>query len=214
MSCGWAIQHDNDLKHTARISETLEKISTNLEGQSKCITEVEQRVSDIEDYMAGLETRLAETEKKVKQMADVMDDLENHCRRDNIRVLNLEEGTEGKNPIHCIKIDRAHRSLGTRGARPQPVIIALHNSRDKPRILAATRAKPNLEYEGRRIFIHQDLSSAVRERRRAFNVCKALIDKRIRFNMRYPAVLSINLNGTEHRFQTRSEAEDFLKTLE
>lgn len=95
------------------------------------------------------------------------------------------------------------------------MVIKLHNSRDKPRIMAAKRAKSNLEYEGKRIFIHQDLSSAVRERRRAFNsVCQALMDKGICFNMRFLATLTVNHNGTEHKFETRRDAENFLNTLE
>lgn len=63
-------------------------------------------------------------------MADGIEDVENRSRRDNIRILNLEEGTEGKEPIQFfetwlptvlglstsaersrIKIDRVHRSL-------------------------------------------------------------------------------------------------------
>lgn len=219
----------------SKFSKTLEKISSTLESQSKRITAAEQRVSDVEDTVAGLELRVAEAEKKIKIMADSMDDMENRSRRDNIRILNLEEGTEGKRPIQFfeswlptvlglegspgtksrIKIDRAHRRLGPRGARPHPVIIKLHNSRDKPRIMAALRAKPNLEYEGKKILIHQDLSTAVRERRRAFNsVCQALIDKGIRFSMRFPATLTVNHNSTEHKFETRRGAENVLNTLE
>lgn len=219
----------------SKISETLEKNSTTLESQSKPITVVEQLVSDVEDIVDGLEVILTEAEKKIMEMAVGMDDMENRSRRGNIRVLNLEEGTEGKCPIQFfeswlptvlgleaspgtksrIKIDRAHRSLGPWGAHPRPVVIKLHNSRDKPRIMGAMRAKPNLEYVGKRIFIHQDLSSAVRERCHAFNsVCQALIDKGIRFNMRFPATLTVNHNGTEHKFETRRDAENFLNTLE
>lgn len=49
--------------------------------------------------MTDLETRLAIAEKKIKQMADGMDDIVNQSRWDNICVLNLEEGMEGKRPI-------------------------------------------------------------------------------------------------------------------
>lgn len=219
----------------SKMSETLEKISSTLETQSKRISVAEQRVSDVEDTVTGLETRLADAEKKLRVMADSLDDMENRSRRDNIRVLNLKEGVEGKRPIDFfetwlptvlkleaspgnkrrIKIDRAHRSLGPRGARPRPVIIRLHNSRDKLKIMAAVRATQDLEYEGQRIFIHQDLSSTVRERRRAFNgVCQALIQKGIRFNMRFPATLMVNHNGTEQRFETPRDAENFVSTLE
>lgn len=218
-----------------KFTETLEKISTTLESQSKRIAEAEQRVSDVEDMVTGLEGRLAEAERKIKVMADRIDDMENRSRRNNIYVLNLKKGMEGKHPINffetwlptalglevspgaksSIKIDCAHRRLGLRGARPRPVINKFHNSRDKPRIMAAVRATPNLEYEGQRILINQDLSSAVRERRRAFNdVCQTLIDKGIHFGMRFPATLIVNHNGTEHRFGTRRDAENFLNTLE
>ena len=49
--------------------------------------------------------------------------------------------------------------------------------------------------------------SAVRVKRRAFNnVCHVLIDERICFNMRFPATLCVNHNGTEHKFETRRDA--------
>ena len=78
---------------------SMTKISTSLESQSKPITATEQWVSDVEDMVADLETRLTEAEKKMKQMAEGMDDMVNQGRRENIRVLNLEEGMEGKLPI-------------------------------------------------------------------------------------------------------------------
>lgn len=156
------------------------RLSTKLEGQSKCITETEQRVSEGEGMMTGLDGRLAEAEREIKVMAYCMGDMENGSKQDNICVLNLKEGTEGKRPITFfetwlpdakshIKIDRAHCSLGLRGMLPRLEIIKLQNSGDKPRITAAVRQRPNLEYEGQRIFIHQDLSTAVRERRQAFS---------------------------------------------
>lgn len=173
-----------------KFTETLEK--TTLENQSRRFAEAEQRVSGVEDSVTDLDGRLAEAERKIKLMADCMNDMENRSRRNNICILNLKEDTEEKRPVNFfetwlptvlglqaspgakdrIKIDLAHRSFGLRGARPRPVIIKLHNSSDKPRIMAAVRAAPNLEREGQRIFIHQDLSPAVREKRRAFNtVC-------------------------------------------
>lgn len=54
---------------------------------------------DVEDIVAGLEVRLTVAEKNIEEMAVGMDDMENRSRRDNICVLNLEEGMEGKHPI-------------------------------------------------------------------------------------------------------------------
>ena len=94
------------------------------------------------------------------------------------------------------------------------VIIKLHNSRDKPRILAAARKAKNLEHGGSRIFIHQDLSNAVRLKRRSYNdVVRKFIDMDIRFMMRFPARLVIQHNGTERSFKDAKEAQRFLATL-
>ncbi|CAI5644697.1 unnamed protein product [Oreochromis niloticus] len=217
------------------LSGTLEKISSSLENISKRVTEAEQRISDVEDGVTDLAGRLAEAEEKIKIMAKSLDDLENRSRRDNIRIINLKEGAEGDSPIQFfeawlpatlglgnsstgkarIKIDRAHRGLGLRGAHPRPVIIKLHNSRDKQRIMAAVRAAPELHYDGQRIFIHQDFSYAIREKRRGFNAsCRALIDKGIHFRMRYPATLVLNHNGTEHKFDSPKDAQSFINALD
>lgn len=83
----------------SKISETLKKISSTSESQSKCITSVDMRISDVQDTVAGLEVRLAKAEKKIKAMTDSMDDMENQSRQDNTRILNLELGMEGKCPI-------------------------------------------------------------------------------------------------------------------
>lgn len=219
----------------SRFSETLDKISTTLENHSTRITAAEQRVSDVEDEVTGLGKRLLEAEKKIALLANCVDDLENRSRRDNIRIINLKEGMEGTNPIHFfetwlpsflgldkrpnritrIKMDRAHRSLGPRqGTRPRPVIIKLHNSSDKQRIMAAVKAAPVLEHDGLRITFSQDFSSVVREKRRAFNeVCRALIERGIRFNMRFPATLMLKHRGAKHTFTSPKDVEAFIKAL-
>lgn len=218
----------------SKFSETLDKVSTTLEDHSARITAAEHRVSGVEDEVSVMAERLKEAEKKISLLTSCVDDLENRSRRDNIRITNLKEGAEGTNPIQFfetwlpsllgldkgsgtmkrIKMDRAHRSLAPPGPRPRPVIIKLHNSTDKQRIMAAVRASPELEHDGQRIYIHQDLSSAVREKRRGFNaMCRALIAKGIRFNMRFPATLTLKHHGIVHKFSTPNDAQAFVDSL-
>uniref|UniRef100_A0A3P9HGA3 Uncharacterized protein n=1 Tax=Oryzias latipes TaxID=8090 RepID=A0A3P9HGA3_ORYLA len=148
----------------SKLSETLDRFSATLESHSK-------------------REKVTKTEKKIKELEAGMVEMENRSRRDNIRILNLKEGREGNQPLQFfeswlptllgldanpaiksrIKIDRAHRGLGPRNARPRPVIINLHNSRDKSWILTALRKKPTLEHDGQRIYIQQDLSAAARQ---------------------------------------------------
>lgn len=215
----------------SKLTDALEKIASSLEGQCKRITEAEQRISTAEDRVVELERRLEQVESRQVIMAEQLDDAENRSRRDNIRILNLKEGTEGEHPLQFfeswlpstlgfpadkgrIKLDRAHRAGGPRRDRPRPVIIRLHNSRDKPRILSAARKAKNLEHGGSRFFIHQDLSSAVRQKRRSFNdVVQKFIDKGIKFTMRFPARLVVQHNGAEHSWDNAEDARHFVDML-
>lgn len=84
-------------------------------------------------------------------LTEKADNIENKTRQDHIRIVRLKEGAEGNQQVlffECwlpkilnldtkqgvIKTDRAHRSLGLSREDPvRPVIIRLHNSRDKQR---------------------------------------------------------------------------------
>lgn len=140
----------------ARLNATLESISNKLDTQAKRITEAEERVSTMEDKETNLEQQLKESQTQIQALTEVAGDMENRNRRDNIRITNLQEGLEGKQPVQFfeawlpmviglemekgrIKIDRAHRSLAPRVQRNWPVIIKLHNSRDKLKILSQSR---------------------------------------------------------------------------
>lgn len=215
----------------SKLTDALEKIASSLEGQSKRITEAEQRISSVEDQIIALERRFEQVQSKQATMAEQLDDAESRSRRDNLRILNLLEGMEGEHPLQFfeswlptvlglpttkgrIKFDLAHRTAGPRGDRPRPVIVKLHNSRDKLRILSAARKAKNLEHGGSRIFIHQDLSNAVRQKRRSFNdVVQKLIDKGVRFRMQFPARLVVQHNGAEHSFDSAEAARHFVDRL-
>lgn len=89
--------------------------------------------------------------------------------------------------------------LRDRGERPRPVIIKLHNSVDIQQITAAIREWRQLTYEGQKLCVQQDLSTAVKETLRGFNkVCERLIGLDVRFTMRFPAVLTFTYNGKKH----------------
>uniref|UniRef100_A0AAY4D8Z2 Uncharacterized protein n=1 Tax=Denticeps clupeoides TaxID=299321 RepID=A0AAY4D8Z2_9TELE len=200
---------------------------------TKRITEAESRVSHTEDEVVELHNKIAALEKAVQSLSEKAEDAENRSRRDNIRIVGLKEGAEGGRPVEffqtflpkllgietkhdAVKIDRAHRTLGPlKPNRTRPVVIKLHNYTDKTKILAAAKKKGHLTYEGSNIFITQDLSVRVREARRAFNnVCGQLIQRGVRFAMRYPANLRFNLNGSDYSFHCAQDAQTFLSRLD
>lgn len=215
-----------------KFAGALDAIASRIEDNTKRISEAEHRVSDIEDNATEMGNKLKETEKLVRVLLEKVDDLENRSRRDNIRIVGLKEGYEGSQPnvffaswlpkvleLSTVKghfkIDRAHRSLGPqRGDRPRPVIIKLHNFTDKQRIMSAMKIKRHLEVDGQKVFIHQDLSSMVKEKRRGFNkACEDLIKRGIRFTMRFPALLCFTHEGKKYSFQNPQSAQASLDAL-
>lgn len=216
-------------KKFTELHSILDKLSSRVEDNTKRITETENRISDDEDRITTLENKLAELEQRVKILTDRAEDSENRSRRENIRIIGLKEGAEGNQAVRffetwlpdtlgletkrgSIKIDRAHRALGPpKKNYNRPVIIKLHNFSDKQRILAAVRGKGEITYQGNKIYIRQDLSAQVRDARRQFNgVCERLIQRGLRFQMRYPASLCFTFDGEERSFKSPQEAEDFL----
>lgn len=217
----------------ARFESTLDTITSRLEDNTKRITEAENRVSRTEDKMAELHNKISSLEKTVQSLSERAEDAENRSRRDNIRIIGLKEGAEGRQPVKffetwlpklleietkhgTIKIDRAHRTLGPlKPNRARPVLIKLHNYSDKTKILAAAKKKEHLTHEGSGIHITQDLSVKVREARRAYNdVCGQLIQRGVRFVMRYPSNLCFTHNGSDHSFHSAQDAQTYLNGLD
>ncbi|KAK7895357.1 hypothetical protein WMY93_020682 [Mugilogobius chulae] len=171
-------------------------------------TESEARISGLEDDIAPMKRKMEELEKTNKELISKVVDLEGRSRRDNIKLLNLAEATEGGNPIEffegfipkllklpvtSVAIDRAHRGFGAPGdgssRRPRPVYIKLQRSRDVRMILLEAKRHGKIQYEDTYLQIVPDIPQSVRIARRAFNtVCAHLIERNTRFQMAYPAV--------------------------
>lgn len=224
-----------------KLKKVTDKLSTLISQNEQRFAEVEERVSTAEDTIetlqtkvTGLETKLqkndTDLETKLKKMSDKLMDLESRSRRDNLKIINLKEGIEGTDPKGflesmlpsllslqttkgTVKIDRAHR-VGKPGDKPRAMILKLHNSDDKDRIMRVVKTKKPLVLDGVKLSIFPDLPPAIREQRQTFNeVCEALINKKIRFRMKYPATLCFTHGDKEHSFETPDKAQAFLNTL-
>lgn len=165
----------------------------------KVTISVLQKLSEfltLKDNVTVTENKLRDTEKLMQKLYEKVDNLENRSRRDNIQVLGLKKGAEGSQPVAFfsswltkvlglditkghIKVDCAHRSPSPqRGDRPRLVLIKAHNFSDKQHIMSAIKTKCFLEVDGQKVFIQQDLSSAVKEKCRSFNSsCEVLIQR-------------------------------------
>lgn len=194
------------------------------------LTEAETRISGLEDEVTPLKRKVAELARANTELMAKITDIESRTRRDNIRILNLRESTEGSDPVAYfekflpkllqlpvadIQIDRAHRGFGVPSdGRPRPVVIKIHRSKDVSSILSAARRMDNLQHEDRPLRIVPDIPPSVRVARRAFNdICTDLIKKNIRFRMTFPAVLSFEISGVKKSFKDPKDARAFLASL-
>lgn len=218
-------------KKMTLFSNKLDTITAKIESEARRLDLAEQRISNTEDSMVELEAKIASAEEKLASITDRLDDQEARSRRDNIKILNLKEGMEGRNaltffetwiprllnletPNGRITLDRCHRLGRPRPGAPRPVIMKLHYPVDKVKILSAVAGR-KLEFEKNIIFIRQDFPQNVSQQRRAFSeVCRKLIAKNIRFRMRFPAILEFTHDKKEYSFDTAAAASVIVDALD
>lgn len=219
----------NILKPVTEMSEKLDKIVDRLGT-------VEQRVSDLEDNVAANTPRLESVESALKKAMEKLENYENQSRRQNVRIIGLKEGTEGKNPLvffekwipealnmdmkgERLKIERAHRvgppveSTGRRG--PRAVLARLHDYTDRQRILRAARDKGRVSMDGQVVSFYQDFSAEIVKRRQeSADARRRLREAGIKYAFAYPAVIRVlPPNGKPISLSTMKEINDYVKTL-
>lgn len=181
------------------------------------------------DRVTALEQSNQAIAKDCKKLQDKCLDLENRSRRQNLRLVGIEEGAEGGNIIRFLTeffpdvlgaenfhspviIDRAHRTLAPRpaaGERPRAILVRLHYM-DKLKILDLGKAKGRLMYKGAQVHIFPDMSPEVTRLRAAFNpVKRKLCEANIAYSLFYPARLAITVDGIRHSFDSPRAAKEF-----
>ncbi|CAI5663137.1 unnamed protein product [Oreochromis niloticus] len=131
--------------------------------------DLSRRVRELKNVCSNL------SESNTKFLAKVTD-LESRSRRQNLRILGLEEGVEDGRPTEFFadllcevfgkerlptrpEIDRTHRIPAAKpapGQRLCPVIIRLHRYQVKDHLILEARRGGKLEYHGRQIRMVED----------------------------------------------------------
>lgn len=133
-------------------------------------------------------------EVQLKKALDRQENFENQTRRQNIRIIGLKEGAEGKTPVDIfenwipdvlnmpkdrIKIERAHRTgpplrVAVKEG-PRAVLVRFHNYTDKQRILYAAKNRGTINIDGGNVSFYQDFSTeVVRKRKETANASRLL----------------------------------------
>ncbi|XP_059820700.1 uncharacterized protein tex30 isoform X1 [Hypanus sabinus] len=199
------------------------------------LTEVSKHVSLMEDAAESYERRIKELERWLgslisqnTQLQAKVDYLEAQSRRQNIRIIGVQEKAEnnkltdfvatlllkllGEEHFHqLIKVDHAHRRLApAKNGRPRAIIARLHHFRLKSWCYSCRERAPLL-YDRRPVFTYLDLTSATMRKRQDFQhveeKCKA---RKIRCGFQYPAMFVVTVNNSTSTFSTAAITEEFL----
>lgn len=209
----------------------LEPLQQMVESNTSTIKELERSSSDHSDRITELENLFSTFNDRLNQLDAKCEDLEGHSRRNNIRLVGLPEGNEGSRPTEYVAqllqdilqlrdkplLDRAHRTLREKpkkGQPPRPLVIRVHYFHVRTDILQRAAELSPLNYDGKRLSIFADYTTAVAKKRSAFRDVKRVLHScpGIKFGLLFPAVLRITTaDGVSHKFVEPSEALDFIR---
>lgn len=125
------------------------------------LTSMETALSDHSDRLTSLEGQMKQLQTENGQLKQKTEDLENRSRHNNIRVVGLPEGSEGRSTTEFMskflvdilkydtfttppELDRAHRTLRPKpaeGEQPRPMIIRFLCYKQREQMIALARKK-------------------------------------------------------------------------
>ncbi len=191
-------------------------------------------MSDLEGTSMANAPRLESMETTLKRALQQLDSFEKQSRRQNMRIMGLKEGVEGKDLVtffekwipevfgmqgDWVKIKRAHHTgpplkLSGKDAS-RAVLVRLHNYTDKRRILYVAKSKGRLKVEGQDVSFYQDFSAEVVKRRKeSASARRRLREAGIKYTFVYPCVIKISHpNGKTSSHSNMEEIKDYIKRL-
>ncbi|KAJ8378803.1 hypothetical protein AAFF_G00236200 [Aldrovandia affinis] len=222
-----------EMEDLKTIKQTTASVEAKLSSLLTRVTEVEERVSELEDTLMQHKGNPPPTKADMEDILERLAMAEDRSRRNNLRFVGFAEGVEGRDiivflnkffasafdtdvPVGGFEIERAHRIRARRPApsdRPRTIIAAFLRHQDRQRILQAARGTRRIEWEGKQVMIFPDFSRETQDKRASFRQCKkALHERKIKFSLLYPALLSIKVGeGAPRVFDNPQSAMDFIQ---
>lgn len=182
----------------------------------------------MEDATEGLINNRDQDEKRMDAMWNRLQMLENHSKRNNVRLVGLKEtyGTNGTMES-CVRrvlseglgvdgefeVERAHRSLAplpNDGQPPRPVLIRFLRKSARDKVVKAARERRGIDWEGIRLSLFPDMTQELAEKRKTFTtVERALQRLNVRYTLAHPA--SLRFTWKNQIFTSAKDAEKFIR---
>ena len=222
--------------------ESFTRLETSVGGLSAQLTKLEKRVVDAEERITTTEETTATHGKAIAfllqreaELFERCEDLENRHRRQNLRLYQVPEESEGRDMVAFIKkllptvltnlplteadirIDRAHRALMPKPKEndpPRSIVIKFADYTVKEQILQHAWRQRTVKMGEKQIYFDNDYSPELQKNRaRVRYVVKQLKEKNIKAKCMYPARLRMMVGTEEKTFQTVMDAAPELKDL-
>lgn len=216
-------------KHLAENGNILRSLKEQADIHAKKFSTVFNQIDSIHANLRKNEKETSACSAEVTKLQKKLDDLEDRSRRNNVRLVGLPTGAEGKDPrsylqkmlptwipqlgSEPLEIDRAHRIFSNSTARPRTMIFRLLRYTDRQAILeGARKAKPTLP-DGTQLQFFADYGPGTMNERQKYKEIRAkLWQRKIDAYLIYPAILKVNYKGMKMSFNSAEEARENLKT--
>lgn len=210
-----------------KVIEDVQKESTTLATR---IDDLEEGAHCYANWVVELEAKVTTLSSQVTRLMDKTEDLECQQRRDNCRLIGVEEGVGAIRPEKAIAqllqetlglgytptLDLGHRSLQPRpkdGDTPRPIIIKFHYSQEKVDVLQKAMGAGPIFHNGKCFHIYPDYSATVKKRRAAFTEVWGLLRRcpGVKYGLLYPATLKITTSaGEQTSFEDPTKAKHYI----
>lgn len=213
--------------------QQLTEIISEITSVNQKLAEAETRIGRVEDRVQNVEQLMSKMIKVINQQENKLLDQEGRSRRENIRLYNVPEGSEGTSMVTFVEkllrdtleilpntdlgIERAHRALapkpsGDGGGKPRSIIIKFHRYRIKEEILHKAWAKKKVLLNERPIYFDQDYPPPILQKRKEYSEAKRILkQKQIRFQTPFPAKLRVFYDDGMRLYQSAGEATADMK---
>ncbi|KAL7856229.1 hypothetical protein AOLI_G00198330 [Acnodon oligacanthus] len=219
--------------NTAELQNSIAGLCSTLNGLIAMVTDAEQRISEAQDTVSRHEQLVTQLLKDNESLKSKVDYLENYSRRNNVRIMGLKEGTEGRDPVKVfgewlpqvlgaayfsslLDIERAHRTPSSKPALnepPRPVLIRCLRYQDREKILQLAKEQGNITVQKKKANLFPDMSpELVRRRKQMIPALKALKERNFTCYITYPTQLRVQLKDCKFRlFNAPGDVSKFIE---
>ncbi|RXN15565.1 LINE-1 type transposase domain-containing 1 [Labeo rohita] len=170
------------------IMVAIESMKKEMNDCNERVSQADLRISNAEDDVAHLQAKINKLESKNKSLEDKLVDLETRSRFNNLRLVGLPEGAEGRDP--CSFLEKWIPEKDSK-VPPRMLIMRFLNYKDKQAVTG----------------IHQ-------LRKQFAPVRQELRNLGIRHGVIHPARLLVTYKEQTRSFKTPTEAREFIKKIQ